>query len=182
MELFINAIFRLLILYFLIEVLINPYDKRFEGKAIPVRNFFVVLFLSLAIPILYNLQSYFPNIIHLFSAYPFWIDNIYLSIFLLDMIGNSFDWYDGYSYFDIFAHFHGLGAFAIVLYTFFVISPLEAVGLANIFHIMLELQEYYTDAFFNTHNVQGTFDVEHDLLAGLLGSFAYMTAYKIFVA
>jgi hypothetical protein len=36
--------------------------------------------------------------------------------------------------------------------------------------LLLEAQEYYTDVFFQTHNVRGTFDVVNDLVVGLGGA------------
>ncbi len=98
-----------------------------------------------------------------------------MSIFWLDMAGNSFNLYDRFFYFDLLPHFYGTGATALVLYEAFGLSALSAIGCANIIHMVLEIQEYYTDVLFKTHNVRGTFDTINDLATGLLGTFAFLT-------
>jgi hypothetical protein len=70
-------------------------------------------------------------------------------------------------------HTHGAGAGAIVLKRLFHLPTLSAVGLANMLHILLEAQEFYTDEWFGTHNVRGVFDTVNDLLSGLVGTVAY---------
>lgn len=167
MGLLVNIFLRLGILYFLGEVLLFPDDPRFAGKAIPIRNLIIVISLSLLFPVLHFLRKQWKH-------YPVWLDNLYLSIFWLDMAGNSFNLYDGYFYFDLIPHFHGTGAVAGVLAGAFGLPFLSAVGLGNIIHMLLEAQEYYTDVFFNTHNVRGVFDVVNDLVAGLVGSLVYV--------
>lgn len=163
----LNLVLRVSILYFLVEVLLNPADPRFAGKAIPERNFVVFISLSLLFPILYFWKKPW-------KAYPFWWDNLYLSIFWLDMLGNSFNLYDTYFYFDLLPHFHGTGAIALVIFGAFGFSALASIGLAQIIHILLEAQEFYTDVWVATHNVRGTFDVINDLLVGILGSGVYV--------
>jgi hypothetical protein len=111
------------------------------------------------------------------SKYPYLIDNIYLSLFWLDMAGNSFNWYDTYPYFNLFPHFHGAGATALLFFGFFGLSALGSAGLSNIIHTLLEAQEYYTDVFGGTHNVGGLDDTINDLLAGILGMVVYLMAY-----
>ena len=169
----INLIIRLSILYFLGEVLLFPNDPRFAGKAIPIRNFVIVMSLSFVFPAFYFLRRRWPR-------YPFWLDSLYLSIFWLDMAGNSLNLYDRYFYFDLIPHVHGTGAIAVVLFGAFGASPIGAVGLANIIHMLLEAQEFYTDVFFHTHNVRGTFDTINDLVAGLAGSVLYVVLYLAF--
>ncbi len=169
----VNIFIRLGILYFLGEVLLFPEDPRFAGKAIPIRNLIIVLSLSLLIPALYWAKRKWNFGWLATKAYPFWLDNLYLSIFWLDMAGNSFNLYDTYFYFDLIPHFHGTGAIAGVLAGAFGLSFLAAVGLGNIIHMLLEAQEYYTDVLFNTHNVRGVFDVVNDLVVGVAGSLVY---------
>lgn len=161
-----NILIRASIIYFLGEVLLLPDDPRFAGKAIPIRNLIIVVSLSLLFPILYFLKRRW-------KKYPFWLDNLYLSIFWLDMFGNSFNLYDSYFYFDLIPHFHGTGAIAAVLLGALGFSFWAAAGAANIIHLLLEAQEYYTDVFLATHNVRGTFDVVNDLVAGVMGSILY---------
>ena len=88
-------------------------------------------------------------------SYPWGADSLYLSIFWLDMAGNSLDLYDRHYYFDLIPHFHGSGALAVGLKTALNLPTLSAVGLANMVHVALEGQEYYTDVVFGTHNVRG---------------------------
>lgn len=161
----INGFLRATIAYFLAETMTNPEDSRFAGKAIPARNLIILGGLSLLFPALRVAGRWRP--------YPFALDNLYLSIFWLDMAGNSFNLYDTHYYFDLIPHFHGTGACAIVLKRLLRLPTLSAVGLANIIHILLEAQEYYTDVFFGTHNVRGVSDHVNDLLAGLAGTVAY---------
>jgi len=161
-----NILVRLSILYFLGEVLLFPDDPRFAGKAIPIRNFIIVITLSLLFPILYFWKKKW-------DRYPFWWDNLYLSIFWLDMAGNSFNFYDAYFYFDLIPHFHSTAALSAVLLGAFGFVFWSGVGLANIIHMLLEAQEYYTDVFLNTHNVRGVFDVVNDLVVGVVGTIVY---------
>lgn len=174
----INLLLRLSIVYFLGEVLLLPDDPRFEGKAIPIRNLVIVISLSLLFPILYFLKkkNKFPI---KWTSYPFWLDNLYLSIFWLDMAGNSANLYDTYFYFDLIPHFHGTGAVAAVLFSTLRFSALSSIGAATIIHMLLEAQEFYTDVLFKTHNVRGTFDVVNDLVVGLAGATIYTTIFFV---
>lgn len=169
-----NILIRLSILYFLGEVILNPDDLRFAGKAIPVRNLVIVLSLSLLFPILYFWKKRWVGSTWLTTGkYSFWWDNLYLSIFWLDMAGNSLNLYDSYFYFDLIPHFHSTAALSVVLLGAFGFSFWGGVGLANIIHMLLEAQEYYTDVFFGTHNVRGVFDVVNDLVIGVAGTILY---------
>ncbi len=162
----LNALLRLWILYFLAEVLRHPEDRRFAGKAIPVRNLIVVLTFSSLFPVLWRLTR------GRWDRYPVWLDDLYLSIFWLDMAGNSFDLYDRHSSFDLVPHFHSTGALAVTLRAL-GLSHISAFGLANAIHMLLEAQEYYTDVLFGTHNVRGVSDTINDFLAGIGGTAAY---------
>lgn len=166
-----NILIRLSIVYFLGEVMLFSDDPRFAGKAIPIRNFIIVITLSLLFPILYFWKRKW-------GRYPFWWDSLYLSIFWLDMAGNSFNLYDSYFYFDLIPHFHGTGALAAVLVGAFGMSFWGGVGAVNIIHMLLEAQEYYTDVFLGTHNVRGTSDPINDLLVGILGTIIYCLIVK----
>lgn len=174
-----NILLRLSIFYFLGEVLLFPDDPRFAGKAIPIRNLVIVISLSLLSPILYFWKKkWWFDVAH--HKYPFWWDDLYLSIFWLDMAGNSFNLYDSYFYFDLIPHFHSTAALAAVLLGAFGFSFWSGVGFANIIHMLLEAQEYYTDVLFGTHNVRGTFDVVNDLVVGVLGTLIYGLIYLYF--
>ena len=180
MSILINIAVRIAIFYFLAEVLLFPDDPRFAGKAIPIRNFIIVITLSLLFPVLYYLNKKGKIRLSNFSKYPFALDSLYLSIFALDMFGNSFNLYDTIFYFDLIPHFHGPGALAVVLLSALAISPLTALGLTTTIHTFLEAQEYYTDVLFQTHNVRGVFDVVNDLVAGIFGAAIYMLVFFVY--
>jgi hypothetical protein len=168
----LNVALRLHLLYFLAEVLRRRDDPRFAGKALPVRNALVVGGASLLFPVLHLLRGRRGRR----GRFPFWLDDLYLSLFWLDMAGNSLDLYDRYSSFDLLPHAHGTGAVAVVLRRVLGLPTLSAVGLANILHLLLEAQEYYTDVLFGTRNVRGVSDTVNDLLAGLAGTVLYGAA------
>jgi hypothetical protein len=173
-----NALLRAGILGFLVDTLRHPHDPRYEGKAIPLRNFVIVGSLSLVFPLLALRRRKRPS----WQGYPVWTDNIYLSIFWLDMAGNYFNLYDRYLHFDLIPHFHGSGAAAVALLNAFDLSPLAAIGAANGIHALLEAQEYATDVFFGTHNVRGAWDSAGDLASGFLGIATYIGIAKLLQA
>lgn len=167
----LNVALRLHILYFLWEVLRQPHDPRFERKALPIRNLVVVLLGSMVFPAAHVLRRRR-------SDYPFGLDNLYLSIFWLDMAGNSFDLYERYRDFDVIPHTHGTGALGVVLQGA-GLSASSAIGWATVLHVLLEMQEYYTDVFFETRNVHGARDVIKDLTAGIAGVLLYVPLYAL---
>ncbi len=163
----INAVLRASIAAMLADVLRHPNDPRYAGKAIPLRNLLIVGGLSLVFPALFLGGRRW-------KRYPVWQDDLYLSIFWLDMAGNWLDLYDTYLNFDLIPHFHGSGALAAVLHHAFGLRGWRAIGVANAVHTALEAQEYVTDVFFGTHNVRGAWDSLGDLSAGLLGTIVYV--------
>jgi hypothetical protein len=172
----LNALLRASSAAFLIDVLRRPHDPRYEGKAIPIRNLIVFATLGHIFPVLYLLSRRsrgraWPH----WRRYPVWSDNLYLSIFWLDMAGNFFDLYDSYTHFDLIPHMHGSGALAAVCVDAFDMPPLKAFATANTIHGLLELQENLTDVFCGTHNVRGAWDTAGDLSAGLFGTILYTT-------
>lgn len=170
----LNALLRASIAAFLADTLRHPHDKRYEGKAIPIRNLLIVGSLSFTFPLLHLWQLRRPRQNRRWRRYPVASDNFFLSIFWLDMAGNYFDLYDRYLHFDLIPHCHGSGALAAVLLNAFEMPPLAAFGVANGIHGLLEAQEYLTDVFFGTHNVRGAWDSLGDLGAGLVGTSAYI--------
>ncbi len=172
----LNALLRASIVAFLVDTLRHPHDQRYEGKAIPIRNLLVVGSLSLTFPLLYlwQRQRRLPGRRPEWRRYPVWSDNLFLSIFWLDMAGNFFDLYDRYKHFDLIPHAHGSGALGAVLLNAFRMQPLAAYGAANGIHGLLEAQEILTDVFFGTHNVRGAWDSIGDLGAGLIGTSVYI--------
>jgi len=163
----LNVVLRASIGYFLAEVLVNPDDPRFAGKAIPIRNLIIVGGLSTLFPALHVVRRGW-------RRYPVWTDNLWLSLFWLDMAGNSFDLYDRYTHFDLIPHFHGTGASAVALQRGFGLTRGRAFVIATALHTALEVQEYATDVFVGTHNVRGWWDSAGDIAAGLLGAVAYL--------
>ena len=161
-----NAGLRQFMLAILGEALRKPDDPRYRGKAIGTRGM-VLIPLSLAVPIKHSFRRGPPG------PYPIWTDNLWLSIFALDLAGNHFDLYDRYRYFDALPHAHGTGAATVVAAELADLPALSAVGAAQIGHIVLEAQEYYSDVAFGLRNVRGTWDTVNDLLAGAAGSLAY---------
>ncbi len=170
----LNALLRASIVAFLVDTLRHPHDPRYEGKAIPIRNLLVVGSLSLTFPLLYLWQRRRPGKRPGWRRYPIWSDDLFLSIFWLDMAGNFFDLYDRYKHFDLIPHGHGSGALAAVLLNAFGMQPLAAYGVANGIHGLLEAQEILTDVFFGTHNVRGAWDSIGDLGVGLIGTSTYI--------
>jgi hypothetical protein len=172
----LNALLRASIAAFLADTLRHPHDPRYEGKAIPLRNLVVVGSLSFTFPLLYlwQRQRRRPGRRPGWRRYPVWSDDLFLSIFWLDMAGNFFDLYDRYFHFDLIPHAHGSGALGAVLLNAFKMQPLAAFGVANGIHGLLEAQEILTDVFCGTHNVRGAWDSIGDLGAGLIGTSAYI--------
>ena len=161
----VNLTLRVVIVGVVLDALLNPDDGRYAGKGIGTRGL-VLVAASLLIPALQRTTRRG-------ERYPLVTDNVYLSIFALDMAGNYLDLYNRYVLFDLIPHFHGTGAASVVLASLTRRPLLAGVGLAQILHIGLEAQEYYSDVLFDLHNVRGTWDTINDLLAGAAGSLAY---------
>lgn len=168
----LNLLLRGSILAVLAEALLRPEDPRYAGKAIGTRGL-VMIPLSLVLPVAHAVRG------RSLATYPFWTDNLWLSIFALDLTGNHFDWYDRHARFDLIPHAHGTGAGTVVMAEVLEIPALSAVGLGQLGHILLEAQEYYSDIWFGLRNVRGTWDTVNDLLAGAAGSVAYAAALSL---
>lgn len=162
----LNILIRAHLAWFLFEVVTSPNDPRFEGKAIPIRNLVIVGGMSMLFPAAHLL-------FRRWRRYPWGWDALYLSVYWLDMAGNSFDLYDTYERFDLIPHFHGTGAFALVFERAFGLRAWPAFLAANGFHAALETQEILTDVMFKTHNVRGWWDTAGDMAVGVLGTVAY---------
>ena len=162
----VNVALRILIVVFTIDALINAGDERFAGKALGPRNVGILLGLSLLFPLLQAVREQW-------RRYPMWYENLYLSIFAMDMVGNSLNLYNTVEWWDHVPHFHGPGALAIVLIGAFGMSTVAAAGLTTILHTALEIQEFYGDVFLHTHNVSGVQDTVNDELYALLGVILY---------
>jgi hypothetical protein len=162
----VNLALRGGILAILAHALQRPDDPRYRGKGIGTRGL-VMIPASLLFPLAQLREG------RRRRRYPVGSDNLYLSLFALDLAGNYFDLYDRYHYFDAIPHAHGTGAFTVAVAELLDLPPLSAVGVAQLGHIGLEAQEYYSDAWFGLKNVRGTWDTVNDLLAGAVGSLAY---------
>lgn len=161
----VNMSLRALIGFVLIDALRRPRDPRYAGKAIGTRGL-VVVPASLLVPAVWAIRDRR-------AAYPVWIDSLHLSIYALDMAGNYLDLYNRVTYFDAIPHAHGTGAATLVVADLFELPALSAIGIAQLVHIGLEAQEYYSDVLFDLHNVRGMWDTVNDLVAGAVGSLAY---------
>lgn len=168
----LNLLIRLHLAYFLWEVLTHQDDHRFAGKAIPIRNLVIVGGMSLLFPTAQVLTKRW-------RRYPWGWDSLYLSVYWLDMAGNSLDLYDRYFHFDLIPHFHGTGAFALVFERALGMTRTQAFLVANGFHGALEAQENLTDVFFGTHNVRGWWDTAGDLGSGFVGTLVYPAVARL---
>jgi hypothetical protein len=160
-----NVAMRVVIAGVVLDALLHPDDHRYAGKGIGTRGLALVA-ASLLIPALQRLARRG-------ERYPLATDNLYLSIFALDLAGNYLNLYNRYVAFDLIPHFHGTGAATLVMSSLLRRPLLAGVGLAQVGHIGLEAQEYYSDVLFDLHNVRGTWDTVNDLLAGTAGSLTY---------
>jgi len=113
-------------------------------------------------------------------SYPVAYDNLYLSVFWLDMLGNWLDLYNVLRDWDFLPHFHGPGALALNWRSLGRHSVLASTGVANMIHATLEVQEYVGDLLGGTQNVQGAGDTAKDLAAALLGSWTYVIGFHLF--
>jgi hypothetical protein len=161
----LNLVLRAIVVAVVVDALLNPDAPRYAGKGIGTRGL-VLIPASLLIPLLHWLRPRH-------ARYPVWTDDLYLSVFALDMGGNFLDLYDRYVWFDLIPHAHGTGAAGVVLSEVFRLPWLSGVGIAQLLHIGLEAQEYYSDVLFGLRNVRGTWDTVNDLLAGSVGSLVY---------
>lgn len=147
----------------------RPGDRRFEGKGIESRIVAVGAPATLLIPALWLRQRR--------GRIPIWMDNLYLSMFTLDLAGNVLDLYDRYPDFDLVPHAHGAGTVTVLAAWLFRLPMPEAIAVATVGHVLLEAQENASDAIFGTRNVRGWQDTVGDLLVGLAGSLLYAAAY-----
>jgi hypothetical protein len=169
----VNVGLRLSLVVMLVEVLrAAPSDPRFLDKGIGVRGVAVMLPASLLVPILWLRRR---------GPYPVWVDNLYLSVLVLDLGGNVFDLYNRYQHFDLIPHAHGGGSMTVIAAWLFRIPMLRAVVIATLGHALLEAQENLSDLLLGTRNVRGTWDTVGDLLAGIVGSVAYGLPYLFLV-
>jgi hypothetical protein len=172
-----NLAVRALLLFFGAEAIqatiSDPNDRRFAGKGIALRNALLVGAFSMLLPVLHHLG---PRR----RSFPWAADALMISVPVADMAGNSLDLYNTRGWYDFLTHFYGTAAVAGLMALaangrgmrpapsrWFV-----AAGGTTFFHVLLEIQEYWTDILFGTRNVEGLEDTEGDLLAGVCGVLA----------
>src|SRR5688572_20666478 len=165
-----GVLLRLAIVYFAAEVVLNAGDPRLEVKNLVARNA-IVLLLAFVLPAVQVARRRW-------ERFPVWYDALYLTIFLMDMLGNSLNLFDTHANFDLIPHFHGPGALAVVLAGAFGSGVGSAVALANLVHALLEAQEWLGDWLFDSRNVRGVWDSVRDLAVGLVGSAAYPALWR----
>jgi hypothetical protein len=165
----VNVLLRLAILALSVDALVNGGDERFSGKALGPRDVIISFGFAMVFPLVWRLRYRKRQ----WSAYPWWYDDLYLSIFVVDMLGNSLNLYNAWEHWDHIPHFHGPGALAMVIAGAFGEPILSAIGIATLLHVVLEIQEFYGDVLLHTHNVRDTQDSINDLLFGVLGVIVY---------
>src|SRR5687767_15859415 len=168
-----NIGLRVAIVAFTVHALINAADPRFEGKALGPRNVGISLGFSMLFPIVYLVARRW-------TRYPFWFVDLYLSIFALDMAGNSLGLYLSVPWWDHIPNFHGPGPPSMVLVGAFGLGAMAAAGLAAHFPVALERHEFYGDVLLGTRNVNGIWDTVNDLAYGLGGVLIYTVVFKRF--
>ncbi|HEX6511773.1 MAG TPA: hypothetical protein VF157_05715 [Chloroflexota bacterium] len=178
MGLGLNLLLRLAIVGFMVDTYIRAGWPQYQGKGLAIRNILVIGLGSLIVPALH--ARYRRG-----ERYPFTADNLYLSMYVGDMLGNAANIYDRWYWYDWMTHFTGTGAATLALALILAELPAtKAAGrranawrawrIANVVHAGLELQEWLPDVFGGTRNVHGMEDAAHDLGMGLLGSTAYL--------
>lgn len=165
----VNLALRGIIYGVVVHALLDPDAPQYVDKAIGSRGL-VLIPASLVLPLIHWAWRRG-------DRYPIWTDNLYLSIFALDMGGNLLDLYDRYVFFDLVTHTHGTGSLTVVVSEVVRGPVMAGLAVAQVVHILLEAQEYYSDVLFGLRNVRGTSDTVNDLLVGAAGSLAYGAMY-----
>jgi hypothetical protein len=155
----VDIVLRLAILFMTADALLHSTDERYAGKSLGPRDVVISFGFAMLFPLFWRLRYRGQQ----WGKYPWWYDDLYLSIFFVDMLGNYLNLYNTWLEFDHIPHSHGPGALAI----------LAAVGLSTLLHVILEIQEFYGDVFRGTHNVRDLQDQMNDLLSGVIGVIVY---------
>ena len=109
-----------------VDALVHGGDERFSGKALGPRDVLISFGFAMVFLLFWKVRYHGRE----WSAYPWWYDDLYLSIFFVDMFGNAFNLYSLWLEWDHIPHFHGPGALALVLAGAFGLSIVSAVGMA----------------------------------------------------
>jgi hypothetical protein len=165
----VNILFRAAILFMTVDALLHTQDDRYVGKSLGPRDVLISFGFAMLFPLFWKLRYKKEQ----WTAYPWWYDDLYLSIFFVDMLGNYLNLYNTWLEWDHIPHFHGPGALAIVLAGAFGFPILAGIGLSTLLHVVLEIQEFYGDVLRGTHNVRDLQDQMNDELFGVLGVIVY---------
>lgn len=160
----VNGLLRIAILAMSVDAIVNANDQRFAGKALAPRDVLISFGFAMLFPLFWRLRYHERQ----WREYPWWFDSLYLSLFAFDMAGNSLGLYNAYTgVFNDITHTYGNGALMIVLAGAFGFTTLEAMGLATMLHLTLQLEEYYGDVFLHTHNIVGIAGEYQQFVGGL---------------
>jgi len=165
----VNVVLRLGILAMSVDAIVNGGDQRYAGKSLGPRDVIISFGFAMLFPLFWKLRYRKRQ----WTEYPWWYDDLYLSIFFVDMLGNSLNLYNAWLEWDHIPHSHGPGALAIVIAGAFGFPILTGIGLATLLHVILEIQEFYGDVLLGTHNVRDLQDQMNDLLSGVVGVIVY---------
>lgn len=165
----LNVALRIGILAMTVDALLNAGDQRYAGKSLGPRDVLISFGFAMVFPLFWKLRYRKRQ----WADYPWWYDDLYLSIFFVDMLGNSLNLYNTWLEWDHIPHSHGPGALSIVLAGAFGFPILTGIGLATLLHVVLEIQEFYGDVLLGTHNVRDLQDQMNDLLSGVIGVIVY---------
>ena len=162
-----NALLRLAIVAMSVDAIVNASDQRFAGKALAPRDVIITFGFAMVFPLFWRLRYRGRQ----WRDYPWWFDALYLSVFAFDMAGNSLGLYNAYrGTFNDVTHTYGPAALTIVFAGAFGLTVLEAMGLATMLHLVLQVEELYGDKFLGTHNFLGAELEYQQFIGGLLGT------------
>jgi len=162
----VNVLMRLAILAMSVDAIVNGADQRFAGKALAPRDIIISFGFAMLFPLFWRLRYRGRQ----WREYPWWFDTLYLSLFAFDMAGNSLGLYNAFpGAFNNVTHTYGPAALTIVLAGAFGLTTLEAMGLATMLHVVLQVEELYGDKFLHTHNFLGAEAEYEQFVGGLLG-------------
>jgi hypothetical protein len=160
----------------------GPSDTRYVGKGIGTRFGLFAMPASLLVPALWLRRRIVASRRSApLPPYPAWMDDAWVSMLALDLVGNVFDLYDRYTHFDLIPHAHGTGVLTVTVAWLLDVPMMRAICIATALHVLLEAQEVASDAVFGYRNVRGVWDEVGDLSAGAVGSLVYAAAYQRFV-
>jgi hypothetical protein len=163
----LNILVRLAILAMSVDALVNSADPRFAGKALAPRDVIISFGFAMLFPVLWRLRYRG----RAWREYPWWFDTLYLSLFAFDMLGNSMGWYNAFpGTFNDVTHTYGPFALTLVLAGAFGFTTLEAMGLATMLHVVLQVEELYGDIYLKTHNFLGAELEYQQFIGGLIGT------------